>query len=176
MSLSLFGVVKEEYLIARWSFDEGNGSVATDVTGGGLDLLLSANAEWGSESNATSKHSLSLENGDSYARALAHAKLDPSDSFSYLFWFKTNGHPDAFSQLLTRKDENFASYFVQIEPDGKSLKTIVRSFGEYYDNGAIPFTLDHWHQLAFTFDGVVLNTFWMVNGLPVVKPLFHRHQ
>ena len=42
------GVVREQSLIARWSFDEGNGSVAVDSTGGGLDLLLSANAKWGS--------------------------------------------------------------------------------------------------------------------------------
>ena len=133
LSLSLWGVVKEENLIARWSFDEGNGSVATDATGGGLDLLLSANAEWGMESNATaiSKYSLSLKDGDSYARAFAHASLEPTDSFSYLFWFKTNSQPDAFSQLLAKKDDTFSSYFVQVEPDGKSLKTIIRSFGEY---------------------------------------------
>ena len=135
---------------------KGNGSVATDATGGGLDLLLSANADWGMESNATaiSKYSLSLRDGDSYA-APSHAKLDPTDSFSYLFWFKTNSQPDAFSQLLAKKMTPFSSYFVQIEPDGKSLKTIIRSFGEYYDNGSIPFSLDQWHQLAFTFDGVV---------------------
>ena len=170
LSLSLWGVVKEENLIARWSFDEGNGSVATDATGGGLDLLLGANADWGMESNATaiSKYSLSLRDGDSYARAIAHAKLEPTDSFSYLFWFKTNSQPDAFSQLLAKKDDTFSSYFVQIEPDGKSLKTIIRSFGEYYDNGSIPFSLDQWHQLAFTFDGVVFNTFldgeWVASG------------
>ena len=41
------GVVKEQELLARWTFDEGNGSVAADATGGGLDLLLEDNARWG---------------------------------------------------------------------------------------------------------------------------------
>ena len=33
--------------MVRWTFDEGNGSVANDVTGGGVDLLLSAYAKMG---------------------------------------------------------------------------------------------------------------------------------
>ena len=74
----------EQSLIARWSFDEGNGSVAVDSTGGGLDLLLSANAKWGSidvNNTAISKHSLDLMNGDSYARVLAHEKLKANGFF-----------------------------------------------------------------------------------------------
>ena len=69
-----FGVVRESDLVARWTFDEGNGSVANDSTGSGLDVLLSANAGWGMESNNTaiSKYSLNLMNGDAYARVLAH--------------------------------------------------------------------------------------------------------
>ena len=41
-------MVRESDLRVRWTFDEGNGSVANDVTGGGVDLLLSAYAKWGS--------------------------------------------------------------------------------------------------------------------------------
>ena len=44
-----YGVVREGDILARWTFDEGNGSVATDVAGGGLDLLVwqSPNQDWG---------------------------------------------------------------------------------------------------------------------------------
>ena len=80
-------------------------------------------------------------------------------SFSYLFWFKSNGQPDSYSQLFSKKKDGYSSYFVQIEPDGKSLKTILRSFGTYYDNGIIPFSLDQWHQLVFTFDGTNFKTY-----------------
>ena len=44
---------QEGDILARWTFDEGNGSVATDVAGGGLDLLLEGGAKWGLESNNT---------------------------------------------------------------------------------------------------------------------------
>ena len=155
------GVVKEEELLARWTFDEGNGSVAADATGGGLDLLLEDNARWGLEENNTaiSKHSLDIRNGDAHALALANDKLKATGEFTYLFWFKTNSQPDAYTQLLSKRKDGYASYFVQVEPDGKHLKTIVRSFGTYYDNGAIGFSFDQWHQLAFSFDGSIFNTF-----------------
>ena len=156
-----FGVVRESDLVARWTFDEGNGSVANDSTGSGLDVLLSANAGWGMESNNTaiSKYSLNLMNGDAYARVLAHDNIKASGIFSYLIWFKSNGQPDSFSQLLAKKEGSYSSFFTQIEPDGRSLKTIVRSYGTYYDNGVIPFSLDEWHQLVFTFDGTNYNSF-----------------
>ena len=72
-------------------------------------------------------------------------------------------------QLIAhKKDVLFSSYFVQIEPDGKSLKTIVRSFGDYYDNGSFSFALDEWNRLGFTFDGINFNTFlngeWVGSG------------
>ena len=168
---NLAGVVKKEELLARWTFDEGNGSVTNDVTGGGLDLLLSSNARWGSvdvNNTATSKHSLNLQDGDGYAWSLAHDKIKATGVFSYLFWFKANGQPDAYSQLLSKKEDGYSSYFVQVEPDGLGLKTILRSYGTYYDNGVIPFQLDKWHQLVFTYDGSVFNTFldgeWLGNS------------
>jgi hypothetical protein len=170
-ALTVEGVVKKDDLIVRWTFDEGNGSVTNDVTGGGLDLLLSANAKWGSvdvNNTAISKHSLNLMEGDSYAWTNAHEKIKALGSFSYLLWFKTNGQPDAYSQLVSKKKDGYSSYFVQIEPDGRSLKTLVRSYGTYYDNGVIPFSLDEWHQLVFTFDGTEYNTFmdgeWIRNS------------
>ena len=170
-AFSVLGVVKNDKLIVRWTFDEGSGSVTNDVTGGGLDLLLSSNAKWGSvdvNNTAISKHSLNLMEGDSYGWANAHEKIKALGSFSYLLWFKTNGQPDAYSQLVSKKEDGYSSYFVQIEPDGRSLKTLVRSYGTYYDNGVIPFSLDEWHQLVFTFDGTEYNTFmdgeWIGNS------------
>jgi hypothetical protein len=170
-AFTAIGVVKNDKLIVRWTFDEGSGSVTNDVTGGGLDLLLSSNAKWGSvdvNNTAISKYSLDLMEGDSYGWSNAHDKIKALGPFSYLVWFKTNGQPDAYSQLVSKKEDGYSSYFVQIEPDGRSLKTLVRSYGTYYDNGVIPFSLDEWHQLVFTFDGTEYNTFmdgeWIGNS------------
>ena len=81
------GVVKEQELLARWTFDEGNGSVAADATGGGLDLLLEDNARWGLEENNTaiSKHSLDIRNGDAHALALANDKIKATGSLPIFF-------------------------------------------------------------------------------------------
>jgi hypothetical protein len=106
--LTCFGVVREQDLIVRWTFDEGSGSVTNDVTGGGLDLLLSSNAKWGSvdvNNTAISKYSLDLMEGDSYGWSNAHDKIKALGPFSYLVWFKTNGQPDAYSQLVSKKEE-----------------------------------------------------------------------
>ena len=57
-------------------FDEGN-EVFEDSTGGGLDLLLSANAKWGNidvNNTAISKHSLNLMDGDASRARTREAK------------------------------------------------------------------------------------------------------
>ena len=87
MQFLSFGVVRESDLLVRWTFDEGNGSVANDVTGGGVDLLLSAYANWGSSdiNNTAISSSLNLMDSDSYARALAHDKLKATGNFLIFF-------------------------------------------------------------------------------------------
>ena len=40
-------VVKDGDLLVRWTFDEGNGTIASDATGGGVNARLSANTLWG---------------------------------------------------------------------------------------------------------------------------------
>ena len=78
LSLSLWGVVKEENLIARWSFDEGNGSVAERYWWWIWICCFQVQMPIGElESNGTaiSKYSLSLRDGDSYlVTQSAHAK------------------------------------------------------------------------------------------------------
>ena len=122
---------------------------------------------------AISKHSLNLQDGDGYTWSLAHDKIKATGVFSYLFWFKANGQPDAYSQLLSKKEDGYSSYFVQVEPDGLGLKTILRSYGTYYDNGVIPFQLDKWHQLVLLMMAQFLILFWMVNGWVI---LVYRHR
>ena len=61
--------------------------------------------------------------------------------------------PNDYSLLLSKRSQIFSSYFVQVDPGGSSLKTILRKYGVYYDTGSIPFNPDQWHLLAFTHDG-----------------------
>ena len=161
VTTALHGVVREDKLVLRWSFDEGVGSNSQNLVGTGLDVVLQSGATWGNEQQGTAKslHSLDLSTGSAYASAMNDTRLQARENFSYLFWFKSNGVPNEYSQLLSKRTESYSSYFVQIEPGGESLKSILRLYGTYHDTGSIAFDSNQWHMIASTFDGEVIATF-----------------
>ena len=67
--------------------------------------------------------------------------------------------PEDFAQLLSKRQGTFSSYFVQIDPNGGSLKTLFRKYGTYYDTGSIPFTPNDWHLLAASHDGEKISAY-----------------
>ena len=118
VSTATYGVTEESHLLLRWSFDEGSGSSAENSVGVGLGATLHPGASWGHESNGTAKshYSLDLSSGTSRASVLHDTRLQASDNFSYLFWFKSNGIPQDFAQLLSKRFNTFSSFFVQVNP------------------------------------------------------------
>ena len=136
--LCLKGVVKEDELLLRWSFDEGEGSNSQNLTEVGLEAILEQGSKWGSENNGTAKsgHSLDLSSGSGLATVLNDTRLQASNAFTYMFWFKSNGLPNDYSLLLSKRSGVYSSYFVQVDPGGSSLKTILRKYGVYYDTKA----------------------------------------
>ena len=120
------GVVRESDLLARWSFDEGNGTIATESSGSGVDAILKDGAKWGYGDNAMSRNSLdlSLENG--YALIASHPNLQSRNGFSTSVWFKSNGIATDYSQIISKDGDTYLSYFTQIEQGGLQLKTQYR--------------------------------------------------
>ena len=159
--LSVNAVTRESDLLLRWSFDEGSGSNSQNLIGTGLDVILHPGVTWGNEANGTAKsrYSLDLSSGTSRASVIHDARLQASNDFSILFWFKSNGTPEDFAQLLSKRQGTFSSYFVQIDPNGGSLKTLFRKYGTYYDTGSIPFTPNDWHLLAASHDGEKISSY-----------------
>ena len=127
----------------------------------GLGATLHPGASWGHESNGTAKShfSLDLSSGTSRASVLHDTRLQASDNFSYLFWFKSNGIPQDFAQLLSKRFNTFSSFFVQVNPGGGSLKTLFRKYGTYYDTGSIAFNPNQWHLLVASHDGEKISTY-----------------
>ena len=160
-SVAVHGVTRESDLLLRWSFDEGSGSSSQNLIGTGLDVILHPGATWGHESNGTAKsgYSLDLSSGTSRGSVLSDTRLQASNDFTYMFWFKSNGVPGDFSQLLSKRQGTFSSYFVQIDPGGGSLKTLFRKYGTYYDTGSIEFSPNTWHILAASHDGKKISTY-----------------
>ena len=161
LKLSLWGVVNEDELLLRWSFDEGTGSVSQDLMGSGLGVILHPGSGWGAESNGTAKSgsSLDLSSGSGRGTVLHDPRLQASNDFTCMFWFKSSGIPNDFSQLISKRSDSISSYFVQIDQGGASLQTVMRKYGTYYDTGSINFNPNQWYLLAFTHDGEKITTF-----------------
>ena len=121
-----FGLVKEDALIARWSFDEGNGSIVNDSVIGGSPLFMNL-GKWGNEENgnALSKFSMDISEGTGFAVLEGNRKFQVTSSYSILIWFKTNGLPDDYAQLLSKSESTNYSYLFQIKPGGTSLEATV---------------------------------------------------
>ena len=151
-------IVKESDLLSRWSFDEGNGTTSVDMTGSGVNAILEG-AGWGVDLNAMSRSSLDLSNGSSYARVPAHPNLQARVNFSIMLWFKSNGLPSDYSQLLSKRDGMLSPYFIQVEPGGAQIKSIFRFFADYVDNGSFAINQFQWHLLTSTYDGERLKTY-----------------
>ena len=111
------GLVREENLLARWSFDEGNGSIVNDSVIGGSPLFMNL-GKWGNEENgnALSKFSMDISEGTGFAVLEGNRKFQVSSSYSILLWFKTNGLPDDYAQILSKRESTNYSYLFQIKP------------------------------------------------------------
>ena len=117
---SVYGLVKEDQLIARWSFDEGNGNIANDEGGSIIQL---SNIAWGEEAegNALSRYSFDNSEAIGFGIIEANRKFQVTSSFSILFWFKTNGLTEDYSHILNKGESLNYSYLFQINPGEKVL-------------------------------------------------------
>jgi len=162
-----FALVKEDNLLVRWAFDEGNGSLVADSVGNSATLFLDPAVTWGWEGNGTalSHYSMDLSEAQGFGYAEPNENLQVTSSFSLLLWFKTNGIPDDWSQLLGKRETLSFSYFTQINPGGESIETSFRVLGQdeqFTSTGPVGYSLDKWNCLICTYDGRQLQTF--LNG------------
>ena len=165
---NLAGVVKKEELLARWTFDEGNGSIASDSLNGGSPLFMQG-SNWGQEKDghALSKFSMDISTGEGFALVEANRKFQVTSSYSIMLWFKTNGLPDDYAQLLSKRESTTYSYLFQINPGGTSLEALYRATGQesqYATTGPVYFNLNQWNCFLSTYDGNYLRSY--LNGKP----------
>ncbi|MDA0343667.1 MAG: LamG domain-containing protein, partial [Verrucomicrobia bacterium] len=164
----LAGVVKKNDLLARWTFDEGNGSIASDSLNGGSPLFMQG-SNWGQEKDghALSKFSMDISTGEGFALVEANRKFQVTSSYSIMLWFKTNGLPDDYAQLLSKRESTTYSYLFQINPGGTSLEALYRATGQesqYATTGPVYFNLNQWNCFLSTYDGNYLRSY--LNGKP----------
>ena len=126
------GVVRESDLLVRWTFDETNGTIASDASGNGIDARLNSAGLWGT---GKSRGGLDLTSGTGYADAGPHPNLQARIGFSYALWFKPNGLPADWTQLLAKREGSYSPFFVQVDTGGTYFRTYFRFMTSYVDNG-----------------------------------------
>ncbi|MBT7923377.1 MAG: LamG domain-containing protein, partial [Opitutae bacterium] len=144
------GVVRNDDLLARWTFDEGNGTLAQDVTGNGAHATIYGNGQWGS---GISRYALDLTANSGWAEAGPNDNLKAQEKYSIALWFKSSGSQQGWTQILSKRQEVFSPYFVQFDEGGDSLKVYHRFQADYVNSGTFPINHGVWNHLASTFDG-----------------------
>ena len=124
-------------------------------------------SDWGSEEdgNALSRHALDVSEGNGYAVIESNRIFQITPSYSILLWFKTNGLPDDYSQLLSKRESGSYSYVFQVNPGGTSLEALYRAEGfetVYASSGKTFFKLNEWNCFLSTYDGDFLRSY--ING------------
>ena len=119
----LAGVVKKQDLVARWTFDEGNGSIADDSLNGGSPLFMNGSS-WGQEQdgNALSKFSMDISTGEGFAILEANRKFQVTSNRTASCF----GSKPMDCQMTMHNFEQAPVYHLllsfQINPGGTSLE------------------------------------------------------
>ncbi len=97
-------------LVGYWSFDEGSGTVAGDLSGNGNDGVI-VNATW---TDGRRGKALDFDGSGDYVQIDSNSTLqiDEADGITITAWIKLR-HPGNFSAVLTKTDvfnENSAEY------------------------------------------------------------------
>ena len=117
-------------LLARWSFDEGNGTKSTEKR----IRVNDANLEGAGWSSGIIIVSFALDQV-----MVSPSRPEPSARLvSPIFCgFKSNGLASGYSQILSKRDGTLSPYFIQVERGGSGIKSLFRFFATYFDNGTL---------------------------------------
>ena len=153
------GVVRNDDLLVRWTFDEGNGTVAQDATGNGVDATIKGSAQWGS---GISRSALDLTGNSGWAQAGPHDNLKGKPEHTIALWFKSTATQQGWAQLLCKREELYSYYFVQFDEGGNTANAYYRFQASYLDGGAFTIVHGSWNHLVATYDGKKFKTY--LNG------------
>jgi hypothetical protein len=106
-----------EGLVARWTFDEGSGSVLRDITGRGHNGTLHGDPRW---VDGIAGKALLFDGAYDYVSVDDSPELDfGTGNFSYSLWFRLDSIPSSWSQLLCKRALAGEDYEVQISASGQ---------------------------------------------------------
>ncbi len=153
-SLSITYAV-EDGLVAYWSFDEGNGKTATDVTGNGHDGEFKGTPKWVAGKFGTA---LEFDGVKDHVAVADNNALDIQENITLMAWFSPN---DVLTSRRLMVKNN--SIFVIFDfGNTNSVDFLVKPDNLFAQSKTTDWKIGQWYHFAGTFDGKTLRVY--ING------------
>ena len=151
----LFPLLREEGLIAYWSFQEGCGTSVRDRSGNAYHGILSGGGTW---QPGVLDNSLLLDGIDDRID-LGNSLINPSGDWSFVCWVRSDTPFSGTDVLLQKKGapESFADFKLHLSNGSPGLSE-APAFGNPPGSGALG-KVDgdgNWHHVATTYNGIDL--------------------
>lgn len=144
--------VRPENIAAMWSFDEGDGDTANDLSGNRNQGKLNGDTKW---VNGKFSKALQFDGDMDYVEVLHNETLDITGELSILAWLKFDEIPARENVILDKGPKaGNSQYYLGYQPAEEAY--FLNFYGLRWhagDNFNSPAVLDtDWHHVAVTFD------------------------
>ena len=146
----------EDGLVAYWSFDEGSGKKAADVTGNRHDGEFEGDPKWVAGKFGTA---LEFDGEDDHVTVADDDALDLTDETTWMAWFSPN---DVLTsrRLMSKNDSIFVMFDFGNSKD--SVDFLVKPDNNFAESKTTDWEIGEWYHFAGTFDGKTLRVY--ING------------
>lgn len=167
LSLMLFistasAEIDPDTLVGMWLFDEGNGKVATDASGNGLDGDFEDSPKW---VNGKFGKGLELDGGGAHVVIPAHE--NPTEAITVSIWVKS--HTDTWNQHGWMVEKRNA-YIIHPNQGTKNVSWPICNGGCWNKPGAWrdgevgPKDITEWHMYTTTYDSKTGEWYIYIDG------------
>lgn len=146
----------DDGLVAYWSFDEGAGKTAADVSGNGHDGTFEGAPKWVDGKFGTA---LDFDGEDDHVVVPDDDALDLTTNVTYMAWFSPN---DALTsrRMISKNDSVFIIFDFGNSKD--SIDFLVKPNNANIESKTTDWKVGQWYHFAGTFDGKTLKVY--ING------------
>ncbi|MCP5096231.1 MAG: LamG domain-containing protein, partial [Chloroflexi bacterium] len=135
--------------LASWSFEEGSGTTAVDVTGNGHDGTLNGQIAWSTDTENGSSYALEFDGVDDYVEIPNESDFD-LNVLSVAFWVKVDAFTTNWQGMVTKGD---GAWRVHRCGGNQTISfgTSGLSNGDMCSNTT--FNDGQWHHVVAVYDG-----------------------
>ena len=146
----------EDGLVAYWSFDEGAGKKAADVTGNGHDGEFEGAPKWVAGKFGSA---LEFDGDDDHVVVPDDDALDLTDEVTLMAWFSPN---DVLTsrRMMVKNDSIFVIFDFGNSKD--SIDFLVKPDNTNAESTTTDWKIGQWYHFAGTFDGKTMKVY--ING------------